>query len=167
MAASLSSDAGAQAANLALRIGSNAADAISFALDLGEGLSILSPVSKTLKAIREKVETVKHNREELKALEERCTYVMAWVVVKFKENRSSQIDVTPLTKCVKDVEAVVERCGRRGRIRRVVKASSDKDDIAQLNARVDRLAGDMGLASHAVLEGKVDELKAKLVSCSW
>eukprot|EP00903_Cladosiphon_okamuranus_P018859 g17347.t1 len=72
MASALSSDAGAQAANLALGMGSNAADAISLAAELGEELPFISPVLKTLTAIREKVETVKSNREELKALEVSC-----------------------------------------------------------------------------------------------
>lgn len=51
---------------------------------------------------------------------------MACVVVKFKPNRSSKMDVTRLQGCVKDVWAVVERCSRRGRLSRVVKASSDR-----------------------------------------
>lgn len=149
---------------IALKLGSDAADAISFMADVGEELPVIKPVFKTLTAIREKVDTVNNNGEELKALGERCTYVTACVVVKFKDNRSSQTDVTPLEDCLKDVRGVVERCSRRGRFSRAVKASSDKDDIAQLNARIDRLAGDLGLASNAILERKVDELSAKIVS---
>lgn len=158
--------AASKAATIALKLGSDAADAMSFVADLSEELPFMSAILKTLTAIREKVETVKHNREELKALEERCTYVTAFVLVKFKENHSSQMDLQPLEDCVKDVGGVVERCSRRGRIARVVKASGDKADIAELNARIDRLAGDLGLASTAILERKVDELNAKLVSLS-
>lgn len=164
MTAAVSSDAGAQAAKLALMIGSNAADAISCAADLGEELPLLSPVFKTLKAIREKVETVNSNREELKALEERCTYMTACVVVKCRRNSRSSIDVTPLKDRVEAAWKLVERCSRRGRMSRVLKASSDNDGIAALNALVDRLAGDLGLAGIAVLEGKADKMKAMLVS---
>lgn len=164
MAATRSTDAGAQAANLALRIGSNAADAISFAAELGEELPFLSPVLKTLTVIREKVETVNNNREELTALEVRCTYATACVVVRCRQNPSSEIDLSPLEACVKAVREVIKRCGGRGRVSRVLKASSDKDEIAGLNARVDRVVGDLGLAGITVLERKTDGLKGMLVS---
>lgn len=164
MAAFTGGDAGAQAAKIALRIGTNAADAISFAADLGEELPFIGPVLGTLKAIREKVETVKNNREELTALEVRCTYVTACVVVKCRGNPLSEIDVAPLEACVGAVRKFVERCGGRGRVRRVLKASSDMDEIAGLNALVDRVTGALGMAGIAVLEGKADEMKAMLVS---
>lgn len=166
MAAVVSNDAGAQAARLALRIGSNAADAISFVADLGEELPLLSPVLKTLKAIREKVKTVNSNREELETLEDRCTYITACVIVKCRQNSSSGMNVTPLEDCVEATLKFVERCSRRGRVSRVLKASSDRDEIAGLNAVVDRLTGDLGLAGIAVLEGKADDMKAMLVSCA-
>ena len=157
-------DAGAQAADLALRIGSKAADAASFVVELGEELPFISPVLKTLVTIRDTVGTVRSNREELRALEERCTYVTACVVVKRRQNSRSEIDVTPLDDCVKAVWKFVERGSRRGRVSRLLKASSDKDEIAALNARVDRLTGDLGLAGVAILEGKADNMKAMLVS---
>lgn len=158
------SDAAADAANLALRIGSTAADAISFVTELGDELPFIRPLLKTLTAIREKVETVKNNREELKALYERCTYVTACVVVKCRQNPRSEMDVVPLEDCVGTaVWEFVERCSRRSRVWRVLKASSDKDEITRLNARVGRLTGDLGLAGIAVVEGKADDIKAMLV----
>lgn len=45
----------------------------------------------------------------------------------------------------------------------MLKASSDKDEMV---GHVDRLAGDLGLAGIAVLEGKADDMKAMLVGCS-
>lgn len=157
------SGAAVEARNLAQRIGSNAADAVSFAADLGEELPFLSPVLKTLKATQEKVATVRSNREELAALAERCTYVTACVVVKCRQNPSSEMDVSPLENCVEAIRKFVERCSRRGKVSRVFKASSDRDEIAGLNASVDRLMGDLGLAGIAVLEGKTDKMTAMLV----
>eukprot|EP00752_Nemacystus_decipiens_P012273 g10879.t1 len=164
MATSISGfrDAGGKAADLALRIGSQGADAVSFVVELGEELPFISPVLKTLTAIRDKVGTVRSNREELEALKDRCTYVTACAVVKCRQNAVSKMDVTPLEDCVKGVWMFVERCSRRGRVSRVLKASGDKDEIAGLNARVDRLTGDLGLAGIAVLEGKADDVKAML-----
>lgn len=117
-----------------------------------------------MKAIREKVETVQSNVEGLEALEQRCTYITACVVVKYRQNPTSEIDVTPLESCVKAAEEFIERCGRRGWCGRCAKASSDKDEIATLNARVDSLTGDLGLAGVATLNAKVDGLTAMLVS---
>ena len=163
MAAVFDTDAGAQAANLALRMGSDSADAMSFAAELGEELPFVGPVLKTLKAIRGKLETVKSNRAGLTALEVRCRYVTACVVVKCGQTPGSEMDVTPLEDCVEAVGELVKRCTGRGRVSRVLKASSDKDDIAGLNARIDSVAGDLSLAGVAILEGKTDVLTAMLV----
>lgn len=157
-------DAAAEAARLALKIRSTIADAVSCAVDLGEELPVVKPVFKTLKAIRATVETVKNNREELTALEERCTYMTACFVVKCRLNESSEVDVAPLKDCVEAAKKFAERCSRRGKVSRVLKASKDKSEIAGLNSRVDRLTADLGLAGMAILEGKVDDMKTTLVS---
>lgn len=163
-------DAADAAANLALRMGSTAADAIIFMADVGEKLPFLEPVLGTIKAIREKVETVNRNREQLAALEQRCTYITACIIEKRSRSKAdAEVDVTPLRACVEAIEAFVEVCGRtrtrRGRFRRIVKASDDKNEISGLNARVDRLTGDLGLSGIVIMENKVDNLKAILVSC--
>eukprot|EP00903_Cladosiphon_okamuranus_P014791 g13702.t1 len=156
------SGAAAEARSLAQRIGSNAADVISFAAELGEELPFIKPVLRTLQAIRQTVETVRHNRKELKVLEERCTYITACVVVRCKRNPRSEIDLAPLEACVKEVEKVVDRCGGQGAWNGAFKARSDKGELAGLNGRVDRLASDLGLAGMAILEGKVDFIKERL-----
>lgn len=158
------SEAAAQAASLTLTMGSAAVDAITLMAGLGEELPIIEPVLKTLTAIREKGETVKRNREELAALRERCTYITACFIVKCRRNPTSEMDVGPIEGCVEAALQFVERCSHRGKVSRVLKASSDKDDISVLNARVDRVTGSLGLAGMAVLEGKADDMKAMLVS---
>lgn len=160
-------DAAAAAANLALKMGSTAADAIVFIAEVGDKLPFLEPVLGTIKAIREKVQTVERNREELSALEERCTYITACVIEKHSRNATSEMDVTPLKTCVEEVEAFVKFCGsssRRARFKRFVKGSDDKDEIAGLNARIDRLTSDLGLAGIVIVAKKVDNLKTILVS---
>ncbi|CAM9662115.1 unnamed protein product, partial [Pylaiella littoralis] len=157
------SDTAAEAARVALTMGSTVVDVVSFMGDLGEELPVIKPVLKTLKVIREKVETVKKNREDLGSLEVRCTYLTACVIVKCRQQPSLGMDVTPLVDCVEDARKFVERCGsRRHQVSNFMKASSDKGEIAGLNARVDRLTGDLGLAGIAVLNGKVDVMKAML-----
>lgn len=167
MAASSTDDAAAEAAGVALKIGSFAVDTASFVVDLGEELPMIRPVLKTLKAINGKVETVKNNREGLRSLEERCTYVTACFIVKCRQRPNSEMDITPLVDCIETARKFVERCSRRSKVSRVLKASSDKEEIAGLNARVDRLTGDLGLIGIATLNGKANATKAMLVSCTW
>ncbi|CAM9378410.1 unnamed protein product, partial [Hapterophycus canaliculatus] len=153
--ASDTSDAAAEAAKLAWKIGSAAADVVSFMTELGDELPLLQPVLGTLAIIREKVETVQSILEESPALGERCIYLTACVVVKCRRV-SSEFDVAPLDDCLREVATFVERCGRRGRVSRVLKASHDKAEIGRLNARLDRLTNDLGLAGIATVEQKVD-----------
>lgn len=160
---------GDSAANLALKMGSTAGDAITFMAELGEKFPFIGPVLGTIKAIREKVETVNRNREELAALEQRCTYITACVIEKHSRSKAtSEVDVTPLRACIEAVDAFVVVCGRsnrRGPFRRIAKASDDKNAISGLNARVDRLTGDLGLSAIVITENKVDKVKEMLVSC--
>lgn len=155
MAAELS-DAAAKATKLALKMGSAPADAIAVMADLGEELPFLEPVLKTIKAIREKRAdaAVKRNQKELAVLEERCTYITACVVEKHRLMPTSEKDVTPLQNCVEAVEAFVELRGRNSRSGHDLN-SDDKGEIAGLNARVDRLPGDLQLAGIATMEVKI------------
>lgn len=152
------------AAALAMKMGSAAVDASSLFTDLGEELPILRPVLLTLKAIREKVETVQENREELAALRERCNYVTAFFVARSRESARPQMDVGPLKDCVEVAEKFIERCSGRGGLSRVLKASRDKGELAGINARIDRLAADLRLSGIATILWEIDRLKAVLVS---
>lgn len=165
------SDARAAATYLASRIGSDAVDAILLVANLAEELPFIKPVLGTLKAIHERVEDVKGNREELKALEQRCTYITACVVVKSSQNSSSAMNVAPLKECVEAVNAVVLRCSRQGWCRRCLKVSSDKDEIAGLKERLRDLEADVSLVKMVMVEEKmvtveekVDDTKAIVVS---
>ncbi|CAN0402751.1 unnamed protein product, partial [Ectocarpus sp. 8 AP-2014] len=111
-----------------------------------------------LTAIREKVKTVTSNREDLAALRERCAYITACVIVKFRKG-SSELDVAPLEDCIRAAAALVEHCGRRGKLLRVLKASSDRGEIAALNTRIRALESDIGLAGITVVGRKIDDLK--------
>ena len=61
------------------------------------------------------------------------------------------MDVGPIELCVEAALQFVKRCSQRGKVSRVLKASSDKDEIAALNVRVDRVRGDLGLAGVAAI----------------
>lgn len=150
------------AAKCAREVSSAAVDAVSFVAELGEGLPLFQPVLKTLTAIRENVKTVISNREDLAALRERCAYITACVIVKFRKG-SSELDVAPLEDCIRAAGTLVDHCGRRGKLLRVVKASSDRGEIAALNTRIRALESDMGLAGISVVGRKIDDLKTIMV----
>ncbi|CAM9913189.1 unnamed protein product, partial [Ectocarpus fasciculatus] len=158
-----SGDAAAAAAKLALKMGSAAADTITFMADLGEELPFLRPVLKTLKAIRETVEDVTNNKEELQALHRRCVYLTACVVMKSRQSSCSEMDVTPLEECLEAAGAIVKRCGRRGKMKGMLKASSDKGEIARMKTDMRDLEADLSLAGVAILEGKTSDLTAMVV----
>lgn len=164
MATSQSSVA-VKAAGLTLRIVSTAADAVCFMADIGEELPVVKPVLSSLKSIREKVDTVRSNREELIVLHERCAYITACFIEKCRM-ASSELDVAPLERHVQEMESFVFRCQRRRGMTRWLKASETKDEIAKLNADVDRLKRDMGLEGIAILMGKIHEIQTRLVRCS-
>lgn len=144
-------------------IGAVTSDVLMFLTEVSDGLPFIEPVLKTLKTVREKVATLKYNREELAALHQRCTYITGCVIVKCRKG-SSGLNATPLTECVNAFGAFVERCIRRGMVSRVLKATHDKDEIAGLKQRLEDLEGDLRLAGIATVGGKVEDLKALLVS---
>ena len=73
-------DAAIEAAKLALKMGSAAAD-VALMAELGEELPLLQPALATLALIRQKVETVQSIPEDSAALHEWCTYLTACVIV--------------------------------------------------------------------------------------
>lgn len=158
-------DAATEAARLALRIGSAATEVASLVLDLGEDFPLIYVVLKTLKNIRETMDTLRNNKGALDALHERCACITACVIVKCKRNPPSEVDLGPLVARIEEVEKLVERYSRRGRISRLIKASTDKGEISELHARIGELTDDMGLAGILAVERKVDDLKGLLVSC--
>lgn len=159
-----------EAMELAMEMGSDTADAMSLVADLVDEFPFVGPILKTLKALRDTADTVTSNREELAALQERCAYLTACAIAEQRRRHSSSeiIDVSPLVEVVNDVERLAERCGRRGRFQRVMKAGRDKGAMDALHRRLGALTGDMGLAGTVVVEGKVDHITKLMVSqCHW
>lgn len=161
------SDSAAEAAMRALTMDSTTANAITFGVDLGQELPFLGPVLKTINALREKASTVKRNRKELAAMEKRCTYITVCVIEKHKQMPTFEMDLTPLENCVEAVESFAGLCkdNRRGQCTRWLNASNEQDTIAGLNARIDRLSGDLQLAGCFAMAGEFDNWKEIMVSC--
>lgn len=161
------SDAAAEAAKRALKVGSAMANAITFGVELGQELPFVGPVLKTMNALREKASTVKRNRKELAAMEKRCRCITECIVKNPNRMPTSEMNLTPLNNCIEAVVSFAELCqdNRRGRCTRWLNASDDQDIIARLNTRIDRASGDLQLAGYLAREETFDNLKEFPVSC--
>ncbi|CAM9267893.1 unnamed protein product [Ectocarpus fasciculatus] len=156
-------DVAAETTKLAVKIGSAAVDGITVMAGLCEELPAVEPLLKTLRIIRETMETVKSNREKLAALDERCTYLTANVVVRCRQNiPASEIDVFHLEQCINTVGKLVDACSERGKVSRVFKAKEVDREINGLNVRLDSLTSDMGLAGVATAIVKIDKIAASV-----
>lgn len=152
----------AEAARLALEMESAATPFLS---DLGEELPAVKPVLETLEAICQTVAQAETDREELVAIEKRCTYVTAYFIVKCRQNPGVVVMITPLHNCMEAIGAFFESCSRRGgEFSAELEDKSDKDEIAGLNERLNHLKSDLSLAGIATFEGKTDEMKVMLVN---
>lgn len=69
------SNAASEAPSTAYKMGSTAADIISFMARSGEEIPAMKPALRALKIIRATTETATSNREELAALGRWCTYM--------------------------------------------------------------------------------------------
>ncbi|CAB1113090.1 unnamed protein product [Ectocarpus sp. CCAP 1310/34] len=136
-----SSGAAAEVTKLALKMGSATVDSITFVADLCEDLPF-------------------ENQEELQTLYRRCVFLTTCVIVKSRQSSFSEMDVSPVEECLEAAGELVERCGGRGKMTRVLNASSDKDQIARMKANIRDLEANLSLAGVAILEGKTSDLRA-------
>lgn len=88
-------DAATDAAGLALRIGSAMSDLTSFMVDIGQDFPLIYVVLKTLKNIRDKMDTIKSNQAALEALHQRCACITACVIVKCRCDKSVSSRCSP------------------------------------------------------------------------
>ena len=161
-------DVATGAPGLALRIGSAVSDLTSFVVDIGQDFPLIYVVLKTLKHIRETMDTIKSNQAALDALHERCACITACVIVKCRRSPPSEVDITPLVERIQEVHELVERFSLRKRFSRMVNASSDKVEILRMHERIGELTDDIGLAGILAVERDVNDLKRLLVSCiTW
>lgn len=158
-----SGEAAEMAYRIAQDIGSTVVE-ISRFLDDFDGAPVVGEVLKTLKAVREKVEMVQDNQEELKTLEARCTYITACVIVKSTQNSSPAIDVAPLQKCVEAAEELVDHCSRQGRCRGCFHASRTKDKIVRLTKDIGAAEQDSSLVGIFRMISTVDHTNEMVVS---
>lgn len=157
-------DVTTEAKELAVKMGSGAADATAFISNLGEEWPLLGPVLTTLGAIRVVMEDVQDNKGRLARLDERCTFLTACVVVKVRQHHARGLDVTRVERCIEAAREIIDSCSRRGKVSTVFKASEVKHKIADLNKTIDSLMHDTGVAVIATVEEKVDGITARLVS---
>ena len=128
-----------------LKIGSSAIDVAMLVAEVGREVPIASAVLQAFLAVHDTVEKVNANNDELKALRDRCRYLTA-SVVETCGRCSTGLNLKPLEDCLLDAAKVVEKCGGRNRVMKVVKATKDMGKVDNINTRLDRLVNDMGLS---------------------
>ena len=129
-----------------LDIGSAAIDVAMLTAEVGREVPIASAVLQAFIAIHDKVEMVRANKEDLKALRDRCRYLTACVVEECRR-RPIALDVTPLDDILRETADVIKRCGGRKGMMRMLRATRDKNEIQNLNIRLNQVGIDMGLAA--------------------
>lgn len=150
---------------------------------LSDHAPALKSVHETLLSVTAKLNAVRTRKEELMALTKMCSFVAAASVIVVSQQRRQEqsngsdsgsdsgrgtskdmkkmsrlLNLGPLQECVRDLDFIVERLGRRRKPLLRRSNSVVKGDIVDLNSRVFDLAGDMGLA------GVVAVFKGVLVS---
>lgn len=149
---------------LALDLWSASLDVASLVAEWAEELPYAEVVLKTLRAIHDKAEQVRTNKEGILDLKKRCAYVTAYLFVKHKNKRTAtDVDLKPMEELLRDAEELVERCGSRGRCERVLKATRDKNDIEKLRRRLDEQIKSVTLALQAATHEGVKKLEAHVV----
>lgn len=173
----------AEAARLALAMSPPSAESDTSSLmplvsNLCKELPSMQPVLESLKATRRHLDAVRENMEALEALQERCTFITACVLVRCRHSSMSKqpvvVDVSPLIGCVEEIERLGNCCGGGG------EGSGDgrercptpwglgvdvvKEEIEKLGSRVGGMTREMGLADVTSVERKVDDLSGLVVS---
>lgn len=151
-----------EAVRLALDLGSAALDVASLVAECAEELPYADVVLKTLRAINDKAEQVRSNKEGILKLKERCAYVTACLFIKNKTT-TTDVDLEPLKDLLRDAEKLVERCGSRGCVGRILKATRDKNGIEELHRRLDKQIQGVTLALQAATLEVVQKLKDHMV----
>lgn len=82
----------------------SAAAVPSLLADLRKEVPSVAPVLVALQAVQEQVDSAKSNKKELIALRDRCTYLTACVIVKFRWDDDSNVGVGLLARDVGERE---------------------------------------------------------------
>lgn len=142
-----------KAKELALKLGSTAADTLDLATEVGENTPWVGPALKTLSAIRRKVSEVSENRKKLEALRDRYDFLTMYVVVKWC---NSGLNIGRLLQVLTEVETLVVKCAIHRRRDEVLQGTAVHTEIDALNAELYRVALDMGLMGVADMLSRIE-----------
>ncbi|CAB1116775.1 unnamed protein product [Ectocarpus sp. CCAP 1310/34] len=124
---------------------------------MGKEIGFLQPVCAALGRMKDSWDEIQRNEDRLAELYELCEVITCFVVVKCDGGRNN-IDVTPLSECVDDLEALVADYSRRGLCSKF--CNPDSEVIEQLGKRIENLVHVMELAATVVVSEQVGGVNA-------
>lgn len=119
---------------------------VSGIITVGAATPVVQTFCIALQEAKGIVDGAKRNKEQLEKLRERCESITVQVIDKARASTSSQIDLTPLEKCVDEIKALVKRYDAQGCCARLVQFRRDGDDIEGLRETIEAVVPVMGLA---------------------
>lgn len=115
---------------------------------MGKEIGVLQPVCAALGRMKDSWDEIQRNEDQLGELYELCEVITCFVVVKCDGGRDN-IDVTPLSDCVHDLEALVADNSRQKMCAKF--CDPDSEAIEQLGKRIENLVPVMELAATVVV----------------
>ena len=109
------------------------------------------------------MDEAKRNKEQLEELRKRCESITVQVIDKAKASKSSQIDSTPLEKCVDDIKALVKRYDAQGCCARLVQFRRDGDDIKGLREAIEAVVPVMSLSAGVTAVDLANQILVRIV----
>eukprot|EP00752_Nemacystus_decipiens_P010888 g9681.t1 len=116
-------------------------------IEVGAATPVVAPLCVALLKVKGVVDGVSRNKEELEEMHKWCRLITEQVIVKAKASSTSTIDVSPLQKCVDELNKVAKRHRDRGRLARFVHSRNDGEDIQRLRVSIQTVVPIMGLAA--------------------
>lgn len=127
-------------------------------IEVGTATPVVAPLCVALRNAKGIVDEASRNQEDLKGLCAQCELITVQVIDRFRASNASTIDVSPLRKCVDELQGVAERQQDQGRLVRLARFRKNGDEIQRLRARIERAISIMGLAGVVNNDEKLDRI---------
>lgn len=136
---------------------------VSGIITVGAATPVVQTFCIALREAKGIVDEAKRNKEQLEKLGKRCELITVHVINKAKASTSSQVDFTPLEKCVDDIKALVKRYDAQGCCARLVQFRRDGDDIEGLRETIEAVVPVMGLSAGVTAVEQNNQILVRLL----
>ncbi|CBJ33473.1 expressed unknown protein [Ectocarpus siliculosus] len=135
-------------------------------LKIGEDIPFVGGLCTAVLNAKDMVDKASDNQAKLEKLCERCCGITVQVVEKLKGPTPLMVNVSPLEDCVKELEEVAERYGKKSCCTRLTHFQKDDEDIRDLEKRISTAIDDLTAAGVVevgnLMQQQVGEILARL-----